>query len=95
MDTSDPKEVQKAIKDAKSKDAIAVEGLKTMMQSEAGRVWLSRLINMCSTMVNAFSSDSNVMSFRCGEINIGLQIIADMHEASPELYLLTLKENKS
>jgi hypothetical protein len=93
FDSSDPKAVKAAIKDAKSKDLIAIEGLKAMMQTEPGRVWLNKLVNVCSPFTNPFSSDPAVMAFRCGEVNIGLQVIADLNEASSDLYLLMIKEN--
>jgi hypothetical protein len=36
-----------------------------------------------------------MMAQRCGEVNIGLQLIAEMDEASPDLYLQMMKENKN
>lgn len=94
FDSSDPKAVKAAIKDAKSRDVIAKEGLKAMMGHEPGRAWLHRLLMMSDPFRNPFSSDPLMMAMRCGEVNIGLQVIADMEEASPELYLLMMKENK-
>lgn len=93
-DTSDPKQVQAAIKDSKTKDQIAKEGLKVMMSSVEGRAWLYRALSWTSPFQNCFSIDSGQMAFRCGEVNIGLQLIADMQEVSPELYLQTMKENQ-
>lgn len=94
-DTSDPKQVKAAIKDAKQRDLLSKIGLRNMMQSEEGRAWLFKFLSTTNAFTNAFSTDPLVMSFRCGEINIGLQLIADMNEVSPELYLLTLKENQN
>jgi hypothetical protein len=93
-DTSDPKAVREAIKDAKSREVIALEGLKTMMASEPGRAWLHKLLLMCDPYASAYSRDSHDTAFRCGEINIGLQVIAELHAASPDLYLQMMKENK-
>lgn len=93
-DSSDPKAVTKAAKDAKSKETIAREGLREAMQSESGRKWLYRALMMCDPFRNPFNSDALEMARRCGEVNIGLQLIADMDEVSPELYLLMMKENK-
>ena len=92
-DASDPKAVREAKAKAKSKDLIAIEGLKATMGTEAGRLWLFTILDACGVFINAFSPDPGVMAFRCGEQNIGLQLISDMHEASPELYMLMLKEN--
>lgn len=94
QDTSDPKAVAKQIKDAKSKDVIAKEGLRATMSSEPGRKWLHSLLLRCDPFRSPFSTDALVMAKNCGEANIGLQLIAEMHEVSPELYLLTMKENQ-
>ena len=93
-DVSDPKQVAEAIKDSKSRESIAREGLKAMMSTEPGRAWLHKILLECDPYRSPFSSDPIVMAKNCGEANIGLKIIADMHEASPELYLLTMKENQ-
>lgn len=94
FDASDPKAVKEAVKAAKSKDTLAKEGLKAAMQSEAGRAWLYKLLMLSAPGRNAFSSDPLDMAFRCGEQNIGQQIIAEMDEVSPELYLQMMKENR-
>jgi hypothetical protein len=93
-DASDPKAVKAAIKDTKSAEAIAREGLKQTMQTEPGRKWLYRLLLMCDPFRNPFNPDALEMARRCGEVNVGLQLIADMDEVSPELYLQMMKENK-
>lgn len=92
-DVSDPKAIQAALKTAKSFDDRAREGLHNMMRDPNGRAWLYRMLDVCHPFRNAFSSDALIMAHNCGEVNIGLQIIADMQECSPELYLQTMKEN--
>lgn len=93
-DASDPKAVKAAIKDTKTKETIAREGLREAMSSEQGRKWLHALLLKCDPFRSPFSTDALIMSKNCGEANIGLQIIAEMHEVSPDLYLLMMKENK-
>jgi hypothetical protein len=94
FDTSDPKAVKAAIKDAKSAETIAREGLRQTMGTEQGRKWLYRALMLCDPFRNPFSTDALAMAFRCGEVNIGLQLIAEMQEVSPDLYLQMMKENK-
>lgn len=93
-DSSSPKEVTEKAKASKAFDIRAKEGLKAIMGDPTGRTWLYRLLTLCDPYTNCFSSDPLHMAMRCGETNIGLQVIADMHEASPELYLLMMKENQ-
>jgi hypothetical protein len=92
-DASDPKAIQASIKEAKSKDDRAKEGLHSLMRDVNGRAWLYRVLMFCDPYRSPFSTDALVMAKNCGEANIGLQIIADMQECSPELYLQTMKEN--
>ena len=93
IDVSDPKAIAAAIKTDKSKDVRAKEGLHALMRDPNGRAWLYRVLLMCDPFRSPFSTDPIVMAKNCGEANIGLQIIADMQEVSPELYLQTMKEN--
>lgn len=93
-DASDPKAVRDVIKSSKSSETLAREGLRETMQSEHGRKWLHKLLLMCDPYHNPFDANAAQMAFRCGEMNIGLQLIAEMHEVSPELYLQIMKENK-
>lgn len=94
-DASDPKQVSRKIKSDKSKELVAREGLRHAMSTEQGRAWLYRVLMWCEPFRSPFSIDALQMAKNCGEVNIGLQIIADMHEVSPELYLQTIKENQN
>jgi hypothetical protein len=95
VDTSSPKQLRDAIRKSKDKDAVAKEGLKMVMGDVAGRAWLYRVLMLCDPFRNPFSTDPLMMAQRCGEVNIGLQLIAEMDEASPDLYLQMMKENKN
>lgn len=93
-DASDPKAVKAVAKDAKSKDLIALEGLRTMMGTEPGRAWLFKALMLADPFRNPFSSDPHRTSFNCGEINVTMQILAELQSASLDLYLQMLKENQ-
>lgn len=94
-DSSDPKAVKEAVKDAKSKDLVASEGLKTMMGHESGRAWLYKTLMLADPFRNPFTTDAGRTAFNCGEINITMQLLAEMQEASLDLYLQMIKENRS
>ncbi len=93
-DVSDPKQVRDAIKDAKSVEQIEREGLRQTMSTEAGRKWLYKVLMMCDPFRSCFNTDALVMAMRTGEVNIGLQLIAEMDAVSPDLYLQMMKECK-
>lgn len=94
-DTSDPRQVEKAIKVSKTKDEVREEGLRQTMSSVQGRAWLYNLIEICGPGQNPFSTDALRMAFNCGELNIGNQIVADCNRIAPELYLAMMKENQN
>lgn len=94
FDSSDPKDVQGRIKTIKQKEALNREALRAVMSSEGGRGWMHSLLVRCHPYTTPFNSDALLMSHNCGEANIGLQIVAELHAVSPELYLEMMKENQ-
>jgi len=95
FDSSDPKSVADSIKKAKTKDVLRAEGLRQLMQSEAGRAWMHGLLESTGPFRSPFSTDPIVMAKNCGEANVGLRLIAELHATSTELYLVMMKENSN
>lgn len=95
FDSSEPRDVQKRIKSVKQKDALNKEALRTIMASQPGRAWIHSLLIRCRPYSSPFNSDALLMAHNCGEANIGLQVIAELHDVSPELYLLMMKESQN
>lgn len=93
FDSSDPKSVKARGKAVKSKEDIALEGLRMAMSSEPGRAWLYRALAWTGVGINPFNRDPVMMAFACGEANVGQQMMSDMQTVSFELYMLMLKEN--
>lgn len=92
-DTSDAKQVAKLIETAKNKDAQLKEALLSIMRTVEGRMWIKSLLVKCGPYATPFSTDPILMAKNCGEANIGLQVIAELHAASADLYLQMMKEN--
>lgn len=95
QDTSDPRQIEKAIKAARTKDEVRAEGLLQLMKSVQGRAWLYSIIELCGPGQNPFSPDALRTAFNCGELNIGNQLVAQCHACSTELYLVMMKENQN
>ena len=93
FDSSDPKAVKAKIKSVKEKEATCAEALRGVMSTEPGRMWMHSLLVKCRPFTSSFASDPLLMAHNCGETNIGLQLIAELHSCSPELYLQMMKEN--
>ena len=94
FDSSEPKDVQKRIKSVKQKEVINKEALRGIMSTRPGRSWMHSLLVRCHPYTTPFNSDALLMSHNCGEANIGLQLVAELHDVSPELYLEMMKENQ-
>lgn len=92
-DVSDPKQVAKAVKAGKAKDERIEDALRGIMGTPEGRMWIWSLLDKCQPFRTPFSSDALRMAHNCGEANIGLRLIAELHACDTELYLLMMKEN--
>lgn len=93
FDSSDKSAVRRAVKAAKRDEAQLRLDLRSIMQTEHGRRWIHSLLERSRVFDNPFSTDPGLMAFSCGEKNIGLQLIAELHEVSTDLYLIMMKEN--
>lgn len=93
VDSSDAKAVAKSIKSAKDHDLILKEALVGIMRTPSGRSWIKSVLDRCHAYSSPYSSDPISMAFNCGEQNIGLQLVAEVHAASDDLYLQMMKEN--
>lgn len=93
FDSSDKSSVRRAVKAAKRDEAQLRLDLRSIMQTEHGRRWIHSLLERSRVFDNPFSTDPGLMAFSCGEKNIGLQLIAELHEVSTDLYLIMMKEN--
>lgn len=95
-DTSDPEAVNKKSKRSARTRADRLEFVKAAMQHPQGRAWFYDTILRCRVFNNPFNADDqHTTSFRCGELNIGLQILDDIQTAAPEKYTLMISENKT
>lgn len=92
-DSSDQKQVQARVKSAKTKAEVREEGLLQLLQSAQGRAWMWGLLTDCDPYRTPFSTDPLMMARNCGESNVGLKLIAEIHKVSSDLYLIMMKEN--
>lgn len=69
------------------------EDFRWLMAQEPGRRFMWELLGTTGVFRNAFTGDSRTY-FRCGEQNIGQQLMARIHEVCPERYQTMVKEQK-
>lgn len=67
---------------------------KFIMGSKQGRRFMWRLLGITGLFRNPFAGDEGATAFRCGEANIGQQLLAEIHGLCPERYVEMLKEQQ-
>lgn len=94
-DTSDPVQVNQKRKKTGRTRADRLEFIKAAMQHEQGRGWFYDILSFCKIFETPYvSGDSYGTTFKVGQQNCGLRILADLQEAAPTDYMLMLKENR-
>lgn len=94
-DTSDPKQVNTARKKAARTRADRLRFVKAAMENEEGRAWFYDLLVRCHVINTPFQDDPYLTAFRCGEQNIGLQLMKDIQDAAANLYIVMTKEARN
>ena len=85
-----------AVQERKSKSKLKQRDrddfLKAVMNTPEGRSWIWDMLSICGVYQNPFTPDAAATAFRCGEMNIGQQLLADVVRAAPDLYITMQKE---
>jgi hypothetical protein len=77
----------------KRRDQLALLG--RVMAEPIGREFFYDLLASCHVYSTSFATNALAMAFREGERNVGLRLAADLTEATPDLFLLMLKEQNN
>jgi len=78
-------------KEQKQKRAKELEDLRFVLSDKRGRRVINRLLEKTGVYRNPFTGNSETY-FRCGEMNVGQFIIAEVQAVSPDSYTNLLKE---
>jgi hypothetical protein len=66
--------------------------VRQLLSVREGRELIWHLFQITGLHTTPFNLDSNVTAFKCGELNIGNQILALVIEANPEGYITLMKD---
>ena len=66
--------------------------VKELMGTADGRTFVHEFLGLCHLYVAVAGPDTHMTYFKDGERNVGLRLVNDLLEASPELYLKMLQE---
>jgi hypothetical protein len=78
-------------KEQANKRAKQLEDLRFVLGDARGRRVINRLLEKTGVYRNPFTGNSETY-FRCGEMNIGQFLVAEVQSVSPDSYMNLLKE---
>jgi hypothetical protein len=90
---ADESEVNKAREKEKFGRDAELADMQHVLNSIQGRRLLWRYLETCGIYKSSFTGSSETFYLE-GQRNIGLKLLADITEASPESYMLMMKEQK-
>ena len=91
---ADAGQVKKAGETDKSIRLQELNDIRSIMNTPQGRRFINRLIHdICHYHADDFNHSGSITFKSLGERNIGRLVLSDVYEATPEAWLLTLKEN--
>lgn len=95
FDAADPAATDNASRDAASKVRADADYLRTIMHTKPGRAWLYRLLERCNIYGESFApGQPDVTAFRLGNENIGRQLMLAAMDASADLYVKMINEQR-
>lgn len=70
------------------------DGMRECVKSPNGRAFIWNILKISHAVgSNPYRHDDAATNFACGEMNVGLQILAQLNEVAPDFYLIMIKEN--
>ncbi len=94
MDTGDIKQVGKKKTKAQLRRLRETEWLKEVLSKEGGRDFIWRLLSECGNYHTTFTGEINSTLVKEGRRQIGLWVLAEIHEADPGAYIFMQEEKK-
>lgn len=91
--TADEEDIRKADEKAKLQRYLELDDLKKILKTAEGRRFIWRYLEVASIHKTTFTGNSETF-FKEGMRNIGLMILADVMDASPESFIEMMIESK-
>ncbi len=80
------KEFAKAKTKQKHSRLIQLQDIRDILKTEAGRRFMWRYLDECGVFRSSYDASGSKVYFNEGMRNIGNQLLADITEASPEVF---------
>ena len=95
FDASDAAAVDNAAREDARKGREDADVLRGIMHTKPGRAWLYRHLERCNIYGDTFApGQSDVTAFKLGQENIGKQLMLKAMDASTDLYVKMISEQK-
>lgn len=94
-DTASPEAVNKARTKAGRAERARLDFVSGVMSLKEGRAWVNEMLTASHIFTPSFvQGDPHATSFREGERNFGLRMLADVMAAAPDQYVTMCREAK-
>jgi len=90
---ADPEQVEKAKQKVESRNDRRLNDVREILNTKRGRRFMWETLEFCGIFKTSLA-DPHQIFYNEGQRNVGLKLLADVNEASPEAYLLMLRESK-
>lgn len=92
VNAADKDQVVKGAREERSKRQQEIDDMKVVLSTRAGRRFVWRHLTNAGIFQSTFTGNSATF-FNEGRRDIGLKMLAEVNAASPESYLLMMKES--
>jgi hypothetical protein len=94
-DSADPEAERNARKEERARARADADVVRNIMRSKEGRAWLYRKLKAWHLYDSPFyPGQSDVTAFRLGELNCATQLEIEVRNASLDLYVTMLKDQR-
>ncbi len=90
----DAQHVAKAKSRQKTRGLQKKAAFRRFMSDAEGRMWIWDLLTLCGIFHSSFSVDALRTAFNEGRRDIGLRLLAEINQLSPEIYIKMVGENQ-
>ena len=87
--------VAESEKTAKAREARRINGLKQIMGTADGRLWMWQFLGQCGLFRVDFTANASKEAFQLGMRNAGMPIFAEIQKHCLEEYITMTKENSN
>lgn len=95
FDASDQAAIDNASREDSRKAREDADVLRGLMHTKPGRAWLYRFLERCNIYGSTFAAgQADVTAFKLGQENIGKQLMLKAMDASTDLYVKMISEQK-